>query len=57
MDEDMVIDEDDFVGYSSIPFECLVSGLVVVKLYDSEGSSHGDFDFASIFVRIEIFEY
>jgi len=53
-----VRDEDntksEFIGFQSLPISCLRPGLRVVQLCDADGTRHGDFSFASLFVWVGV---
>lgn len=52
MDKD--VDKDDFIGSCVIPATALRQGYRNVPLYSMDGTRHGDFQYAYLFVRIEI---
>lgn len=54
MDADL--DRDDFVGYSSIPVECLASGYRTLQLFDNHGRAENEFQYATLFCRINVIE-
>ena len=55
----VVLDSDslgqtEFIAYSSMPINCIRSGLRSVSLYNKQGMRDGDFEFASLLVRIGV---
>lgn len=52
MDKD--VDRDEFIGGSVIPATALREGYRNVPLYSMDGTRHGDYQYAYLFVRIEI---
>jgi hypothetical protein len=44
----------EFLAYSSIPLSCLRPGLRNVALFDKQGTNSGDYEYASLLVRIKI---
>ena len=50
LDEDVNIEE--FVGYSAVAATCLAPGYRTLLLYDEKGMRKGDYQFATLFLRI-----
>ncbi|CAE7492885.1 plcd4 [Symbiodinium microadriaticum] len=48
------LNKDGFIGYSSIPIDCLCSGFRTIELYDFLSNRQGDFQFASLFCRVSV---
>ncbi len=51
-DEDVL--SHDFIAFTSLPVSCLKSGFRTVKLYNAHGKSEQDFEYTSLFVRVNI---
>lgn len=51
-DEDVL--SHDFIAFSSLPVTCMRTGFRTVRLYNINGKTDQDFEYASLFVRVSI---
>jgi Ca2+-dependent lipid-binding protein len=54
LDEDGILEKDDFIGYCTVPISCLLEGFRHFRLYGIDGTRKGDVMYASIFSQINI---
>ena len=49
-----LLEQTEFIAYSSMPINCIRPGFRTVLLLDKNGMRDGDFEFATLFVRVSI---
>uniref|UniRef100_A0A7S4S4M8 Phosphoinositide phospholipase C n=1 Tax=Ditylum brightwellii TaxID=49249 RepID=A0A7S4S4M8_9STRA len=53
-DKDGLHSKDDFIASASIPISCMRQGIRSVRLFDSNNTRSGAFDFASLLIEVKI---
>jgi hypothetical protein len=51
-DEDVV--GSDFIAFASFPVTCLNTGFRSARLYNMNGKTDQDFEYASLFIRVHV---
>ena len=54
MDDDGLLENDDFIAFTSAPIHCLAAGFRHFQLYDNAGWRKGDHIYATLFCQIQI---